>query len=83
MAIKVLGVDHIHCNSRDLKASRDLLARLFDSQVTPIGHLPDFGFYNASVYLLGAEGKQAFGLFEREVFPHLPRKSRPRWGMAG
>ena len=57
MAIKVLGVDHIHCNSRDLKASRDTLAKPFDSESTPFGHIAEYGFYNATVYLRGTEGQ--------------------------
>ena len=60
MAITALGIDHIHFEVRDLKRMRELLNRLFDNDMTPVGHLEPFGFYNSTMYLRGAVAGQPF-----------------------
>lgn len=65
MAIKVLGVDHIHVNNRDIRKARELLTRLFDSDTSPVADFEPFRAYNSTVFLRDTEGRQPYlDLFE-------------------
>lgn len=49
MAIKTLGIDHIHFNVFDLQRFRELMQKLFGAEMTPVGHLEPLGLFNSCV----------------------------------
>lgn len=60
MAIKVTGIDHVHFNTRDIRAFTALMRRLFDVSETPIGHLMPLELYNVTMTMNAAGNDQAF-----------------------
>ena len=64
MGIRVLGLDHIHVETRDLKRARDLVARLFDVDATHAAEMPAHGFVNVSMMLRGAPNQPFLDMFQ-------------------
>jgi hypothetical protein len=64
MTIKVLGIDHIHINVRRLQRFREIMQQLFGPDITPVGHLEPFGFYNSCVSFPESSARPFLDVFQ-------------------
>lgn len=66
MTIKTHGIDHIHFNVRNLPRFREIMEQLFGPDITPIGHLQQFGFYNSCVSFPEGDSQSFLDVFQGE-----------------
>ena len=64
MTIKTSGIDHVHFNVHRLKRFREIMTQLFGAEMTPVGLLEPFGFYNSCVYFEGPDTKVFMDVFQ-------------------
>ena len=60
MAIKALGIDHIHFNTRDIRRFSALMRELFELEPARLGHIKGLEKYNTTLHLAGAPRHHPF-----------------------
>ncbi|MCA9505106.1 MAG: VOC family protein [Myxococcales bacterium] len=64
MTIRTSGIDHVHFNVHRLKRFREIMEQLFGAEMTPVGLLEQFGFYNSCVYFREGDTKVFMDVFQ-------------------
>lgn len=64
MTIKTSGIDHIHFNVKNLKRFREIMEQLFGPDITPVGQMQNFGFYNSCVSFPEGDSRAFLDVFQ-------------------
>lgn len=64
MAIKTLGIDHIHFNVIQLRRCLDLMEKLFGPDITPVAQVQPLHMFNACISFPGATTQPFMDVFQ-------------------